>query len=73
MTETEFIRYERKKMMEGKPWTEEDIKKASDALLKGEDKNQQMRDKVRLWMQIQNEGRKLMKKVGYDIPIVTRP
>ena len=54
-----------------KPWTEEDYRKKCAELVDYRDTTaQQDREKIRLWMQIQNEGRRVLRLYGSDIPIV---
>lgn len=62
MTEIEFIRHERQKMMREKPWTEEDFERKSKVVMArvphGSANDE--REKLRLWMQIQNEARRVL-------------
>ena len=63
MNDLEFMEQARQRKMIEKPWTEADYGKKCKELVIGKvahGSEQQEREKIRLWMQIQNEARKLL-------------
>lgn len=72
MNDLEFMQTERLKMMNQKMWTEEDYTEKVAELVNwkedgGNAKN--IREKIRLWMQIQNEAKRVLTLYGRDILI----
>lgn len=73
MNDFEFMQQARKKIMTEKRWTQKDFEEKVAELANwrvdaGNAKNN--KEKIRLWMQIQNEGRRVLALNGADIRIV---
>ena len=69
MNDLEFMREAQRRMREGTVPRVEVIREA-ERLLPKEERHNNM-EKVRLFMEIQSVGKRVLKLVGHDIPIVT--